>query len=158
MNTKGFSWIAAFACILAALSGRLGAQSSQDDEAAPFRETFFMSEVEREAGVAQAVRVGGVVFVSATTARGESFEAQMRTIYMRIQSTLGQYGLSLADVAQERIFVLDLELLDAALPVRKRFYLGDAQPASTWVRVAGLPGTGHLLSIEVIAVANPEEE
>ncbi len=126
--------------------------------APPFREPLYMSELQRNDGFAQAVRVGGVVFVSATTAPGADFEAQLKTIYLRLQSTLGQFGLTMANVAQERIYTLDMAALQSALESRRAYYPADAVPAVSWVEVQGLADPDALLAVELMAVAEPEAE
>lgn len=131
--------------------------SDAEAEAVSFRESFYASEVDRDRGIPLAVRVGGVVFVSGLTAPGETMEAQLRGVYLRLGALLGQYGLSLANVAQERIYTTDLASLEACLELRHGFFDAGMHPASTRVQVLRLSGEGHLLEIEVMAVVGPEE-
>lgn len=140
-------------CIAAALS----VASGQDEEGQPFREPFYASEIEQEAGTPQALRVGGVVFVSGTSAPGSTLDEQLRATYIRIQSILGQYGLTMADVAQERIQTTDMAALERAMEARARAYPPGSAPASAWAEVSRLREPGALVQIEVIAVAGPDE-
>lgn len=130
----------------------------QDEEAEEvgFREPLFLSEMDKDARTPQAVRVGGVVFVAAMTSPGADLDEQTRTIYMRLQSVLGNYGLSMADVAQERIY-LKSGIASEGLQERRAFvYREEFAPATTLVRVSGFENEDALISIELIAVANPE--
>lgn len=140
------------------LAAALAVASGQDEEEGqPFREPFYASEIEEEAGMPQALRVGGVVFVSATSAPGATLEEQMQATYIRIQSILGQYGLTMANVAQERIQTTDMDALErAASEERARAYPPGHAPASAWTEVSRLRERGALVQIEVIAVADPE--
>lgn len=129
-----------------------------EEEAQGFREDVYLSEVDQDARLPQSVRVGGVVFVSATTAPGRDLEQQMRMCYLRIQSSLGAHGLTMDAVTMERIYALDLEALEKAKGMRELYYSGKHAPATSWVEVSGLAQEGALLAIEVMAVGNPEEE
>ncbi len=151
MNVNRF-----FALIALMSAANLSFAQEEGEFEPPFREAFFMSELEEDQGLPQAVRVGGVVFVSATSAPGDSLEEQLKTIYIRIQSTLGRFGLSMVDVAQERIYTTDLARLEAAFGQRLLYYTPADAPATSWLEVARLPGEGRLLAIEVIAVAGPQ--
>ena len=130
---------------------------AQEDGEYPFRDSFYMSEVEENLGMPQAVRVGGVVFVSGISARGADFETQMKTIYIRIQGALAQFGLTMSDVVNERIYTVDVAKLESVAELRSFYYDELAMPAFTWVQVEKLRGEGRLLEIEVMAVFGPEE-
>lgn len=123
-----------------------------------FREPLYFSDVDRDNRSPQAVRVGGVVFVSALSGPGDTVEAQARVAYMRLQSVLGNYGLTMADVAQERVYVKDGAPTWKLGELRPLFYGEDSGPATTLLKVAGFEEEGTLIAIELIAVANPESE
>ncbi|MBK1876414.1 RidA family protein [Pelagicoccus mobilis] len=148
------------AFLLAGLFVGMGAVivSGAEEGAPAFREPLFFSEVDRENRTPQAVRVGGVVFVSAMTGPGESAEEQVRTIYIRLQSVLGNYGLTMADVAHERVYFSSDEALRKLKAMRGRYYGGSAGPATSFVRVAGFEDPGTLVSVEMMVVASPGEE
>ncbi|MDQ8203187.1 RidA family protein [Pelagicoccus sp. SDUM812003] len=150
--------LVAFFAVCAICAGGCLVEAETVEEPAAFRESNFMSEVEQDAGLPQSVRVGGVVFVSAMTSPGESFERQAKTIYIRLQSCLAQYGLSMRDVAQERVYLGSMSDYEQLVELRRLYYRGNAVPAFSCVQVSGFPQEGALLSIELMAVANPEEE
>lgn len=131
---------------------------AQDEETEAFREPLYFSEVDKDQRTPQAVRVGGVVFVSAMSGPGETVEDQVRSTYIRLQSVLGNYGLTMANVAQERIYLLEGQSYNAVAGERLRFYGEMSAPASTLVEVAGFAAAGTLVSIEMIAVAGPDLE
>lgn len=116
-----------------------------------------MNPLEEEIGYSQAIRVGQLVFVSGTTAPGKSLEVQLRTIYMRIQSTLAQFDSSMDDVVQEKIFTTDMEALKKAQRLRKRFYKPGAYPTVTWTEVERLYDESSLVEVEVVAVIRKYE-
>lgn len=131
---------------------------AQEEVLPTFREPLYFSDIDRENRSPQAVRVGGVVFVSAISGPGASVEQQARTAYMRLQSILGNYGLTMADVAQERIYLKDGAPSEALRELRPLFYGKDAGPALTSVKVAGFENASTLVAIELIAVASPDLE
>lgn len=130
----------------------------QENEDPGFREPLYFSNLDRDQRTPQAVRLGGVVFVSAMGSDGESLEEQLRLTYIRLQSVLGNYGLRMSDVAQERIYLKSGQSFEAVSNARLLVYSEDGAPASTMVEVSNLHQTGRLVSIELIAVANPEAE
>lgn len=134
------------------------AEDKPDESGVAFREALYFSDVDRDYSTPQAVRVGGVVFVAAMTGMGESLEEQIRTVYMRLQSVLGNYGLTMADVAQERIYLKAGQNYEKAKSRRPLVYGTEAGPACTVVEVSGFETEGSLVSIELIAVANPDSE
>lgn len=136
----------------------LGWDSSAQELEPEFREELYFSEVDRDNRSPQAVRVGGVVFVSALSSKGDTLEDQLQTIYIRLQSILGNYGLRMADVAQERIYLKSGQSFDAAKEKRLIVYGGEAAPALTFVEVSGFEDKEALISIELIAVASPDSE
>jgi len=132
--------------------------SAQEEEAPPFREPLFFSDIDRDNRSPQAVRVGGVVFVSAMSGPGGSLEEQTRSSYIRLQSVLGSYGLTMKDVAQERIYLKEGVAWGSLSQLRALFYGEGAGPAKTLVNVSGFENQSTLIAIEMIAVANPESE
>lgn len=132
--------------------------ANAQDETPSFREELYYSDVDRDQRTPQAVRVGGVVFVSAMSAPGATLEEQIKTCYMRLQSVLGNYGLRMADVAQERIYLKSGQEVELTRPVRLSVYSVGSAPATTLVTVDGFENPNSLIEIELIAVANPELE
>ncbi len=136
----------------------LNFSANAQDDVPSFREELYYSEVDRDQRTPQAVRVGGVVFVSAMSAPGETLEEQLKTCYIRLQSVLGNYGLRMADVAQERVYLKSGQASDVMRSARLTVYNVGSAPASTMVTVDGFENSSTLVEIELIAVANPEIE
>lgn len=160
MEVKLNSWIKAGAWLFGvalAIGALWGQEEDAEDEVeldeAPFREALYLSELQQDRGYAQAVRVGGVLFVSATTSPVGDYETQLRTIYRRLQSVLGQHGMTMGNVAQERIYTLDMAALERSLETRRAFYPEARVPAVSWVEVKALADSGALLAVELMAVA-----
>lgn len=128
------------------------------EEEVGFREPLFFSEIDRDERTPQAVRVGGVVFVAAMGASGDTVQQQARTAYIRLQSVLGNYGLRMADAVQERVYLKQGASYEAAKAARLLVYGEGGGPALTMVEVAGFEDPSTLIEIELVAVANPEEE
>ncbi|MBD5779192.1 RidA family protein [Pelagicoccus sp. NFK12] len=131
--------------------------ASGQEEEVSFREPLFFSEVDKEMRTPQAVRVGGVVFVAAMSSPGETLEQQLRTIYIRLQSVLGNYGLRMQDVVQERVYLKQGSDYEKAKAARLLVYREGGGPALSLVEVAGFEDGETLVEIELVAVANPEE-
>lgn len=128
------------------------------DEEPTFREPLYYSDVDRDQRTPQAVRVGGVVFVAAMSAPGPNLEEQLKTIYIRLQSVLGNYGLRMSDVAQERVYLRTGQSYLVASDARLLVYGEETAPAVSLVEVAGFEDDRTLVEIELIAVANPNVE
>ncbi len=110
------------------------------------------------AGYSRAVRFGGLVWVSGTTAsdasgalQGEdSAYAQARYILQKIESALAEAGARLQDVVRTRIYVARLEDWREVARAHGEVF-GAIRPANTLVQVAGLV-EGRLVEIEADAV------
>ncbi|MBC2607607.1 RidA family protein [Pelagicoccus albus] len=146
------------ALLLCGFAMPLFSQEHDSSEEPPFREPLYFSEVDRDNATPQAVRVGGVIFVSAISGEGSNVEEQIRTIYMRLQSIMGNYGLTMADVAQERIYLKSGESSEAVKFRRQLIYANGISPACSILQVAGLESPEALVAVELIAVASPDEE
>lgn len=125
---------------------------AEEDPGEVMIERFNASPLEEEIGYSQAIRVGQLVFVSGTTAAGKTLQEQLKTIYIRIQSTLAQFDCSMDDVVQERIQTTDMNALKKAQNLRKRFYKPGAYPTSTWTEVERLYDEDNLVAVDVVAV------
>jgi 2-iminobutanoate/2-iminopropanoate deaminase len=108
------------------------------------------AEIEKAVGYAAAVRDGDTLHVAGTIGRGTTLEEQLQTAYRRIEKTLAHFGLTFADVVNERIYTTDFDALIAAEPARKAFYAGHT-PAATWVQVSRLYLKEAQVEIELIA-------
>ncbi len=110
-------------------------------------------------GLAQAVRVGKMIYLAGVTAYRDGappepdMEAQMRAAYARIAAILDHFGASLADVVEQTVFVTDMDAALRARHVRLEVYgaAGDTFPASATVEVSRLGRPGLMVEIKVSA-------
>lgn len=113
---------------------------------------------EAMAGYSRAVRVGGSVYVSGTTASDASgavqhegdAAAQARYVIRKIEAALVEAGASLADVVRTRIYVRDIADWPAVARAHGECF-GAIRPACTLVR-AELIEPVMLVEIEAEAV------
>lgn len=115
---------------------------------------------EKAFGYAQAVQVGGHVHVAGSLSVDDSFaplhpgdmKAQIGEAYAGIERTLAHFGLRLADVVKETVFVTDMAAFLDANGRRMQAY-GGALPAATVVEVRRLAFAECLIEVEVVAAA-----
>ena len=112
----------------------------------PFEETY---------GYSRAVRVGGHVYVSGTTARGEALAGdayvQACAILGLIEAALAQADAQLRHVVRTVVYVTDLAFQDAITRAHGEVF-GSIRPASTLVQVVALTPNTARVEIEAIAV------
>ena len=106
-------------------------------------------------GYARAVRVGNMVLVSGTTARGSQLDkdayAQMIDAIAIITATLSDAGAELRHVVRTVVYICDMNDADHVARAHRETF-GTVRPASTLVQVAALtPGTARV-EIEVTAI------
>lgn len=117
---------------------------------------------ETMAGYSRAVKVGGRIHVSGTTAShrdrqvgGNDPAAQTHFVIDKIEGALQSFGAKLEDVVRTRIFIPNINDWEAVAKAHgERF--GHIQPANTLVQ-AGLIGEDYLVEIEAEAVLSPEK-
>jgi 2-iminobutanoate/2-iminopropanoate deaminase len=109
-------------------------------------------------GYAQGVKVGDTVWLSGQAGHDEQgvfaddVEAQMRLAYANIQKLLAGFGMSMSDVVDETLYVLDNSAAAAAREQLGRVVYPDRmQVASTMIGVAQLNYPSMLVEIKVIA-------
>ena len=116
------------------------------------------SQWEPVCGYSRAVRIGGRILVSGTTAthgQGEIVcrgDAAGQAVYIldKIAASIASLGGSLADVARTRIYLQDADDCEAVARVHGR-YFGAVRPANSLVEVAALIGD-YKVEIEAEAV------
>jgi len=115
------------------------------------REAYHEHDWEQSIGYASAVRVGRTLYLSGQTSAAQGMENQVQEIYKGLGKTLAHFGADFTCVVKENIYTKDIEALNAANPVRKKFY-GESFPAATWVQVSRLFSPEDLLEVELVAV------
>lgn len=102
-------------------------------------------------GYCRAVRAGGLVVVSGTTAEaGADMPAQARGAIARVLAALESAGAGPRDVIQTRMFVTDIAAWEAVAAAHREAF-GAAPPAATMVQVAALIDPGLLIEVEAMA-------
>jgi enamine deaminase RidA (YjgF/YER057c/UK114 family) len=114
----------------------------------PFEDTY---------GYSRAVRVGGQVFVSGTTARpphlnGDAYE-QMTGAVETVVVALREVGADLRHVVRTVIYVVDMADVPHVARAHQEAF-GTFRPASTLVQVAALTPASARIEIEVTAVVD----
>jgi 2-iminobutanoate/2-iminopropanoate deaminase len=107
----------------------------------------------------QAIRAGGLVFVSGqlalepghTELKGGSAAEQTEQVFANLRAILEAAGSGLDRLVKTTVFLQDLGDFAAMNEVYAR-HVGDAPPARSTVEVAKLP-SGALVEIEAIALA-----
>lgn len=114
---------------------------------------------EERAGYSRAIRVGGQVFVSGTTATDPDGNpvglndpaAQTRYIMELIRAALVEAGAGIGDVVRWRCYLVNADDWMAVADVLGD-YFREVRPASTLYEVSRLVGDEYLVEIEVDAI------
>ena len=116
------------------------------------------SQVARiDMGAATLLVLSGQIGVADDGTVLDGMTAQSERIFDIVESLLGAYGATLADVVNIRTYMLDLGQLAEYGAVR-RTRLAGRQPTSTTVQVSALFKPGALLEVEVTAVLAEEDQ
>jgi 2-iminobutanoate/2-iminopropanoate deaminase len=107
----------------------------------------------------QAIRAGGLVFVSGQLALrpdhaeivGETIEEQTEQVFANLRAILEEAGSGLDRLVKTTVYLADLDDFAAMNEVYTR-HVGDRPPARATVEVAALP-SGSKVEIEAIALA-----
>jgi enamine deaminase RidA (YjgF/YER057c/UK114 family) len=112
-------------------------------------------------GYSRAIRVGGQIFVTGTTATDERGEivapgdayAQTVQVVQNIEKALKALGGSLEDVVRTRMFVTDISRWQEYGRAHGEFF-GEIRPCATMVEVSGLVDDRMLIEIEADAICS----
>ena len=117
---------------------------------------------ETTVGYSRAVRVGGLIEVSGTTAvlDGElqhpnDFYQQARIALDIIRKALEEAGAGVEDVVRTRMFVTDITQWEAVGRAHGEVF-GKIRPATTMVEVSALITPGMVVEIEATAYLKPD--
>jgi 2-iminobutanoate/2-iminopropanoate deaminase len=113
----------------------------------------------RGAPYSQAIKAGGLVFVSGQLAlqaaadglAGEGIAAQTEQVFANLRAILDAAGSSLDRIVKTTVYLRDLGDFEEMNAVYRK-YVGELPPARATIEVSALP-SGALVEIDAIALA-----
>jgi len=113
---------------------------------------------EDDYGYAQAVKKGDMVWIAGQLGHDEKgvlaqgMEAQMKQTYVNIKKLLSRFNMTMDDVVEEVLYVLDMQsAFEARRNNKAEFYPDPKSVASTIVVVQGLALPEQLVEIKIVA-------
>ncbi|PWV46517.1 Rid family hydrolase [Chitinophaga sp. S165] len=113
---------------------------------------------EDDYGYAQAVKKGDTVWIAGQLGHDEKgvlaqgMEAQMKQTYANIKTLLSRFNMTMDDVVEEVLYVLDMQTaFEARRDNKATFYTNPKSVASTIVVVSGLALPDQLVEIKIVA-------
>jgi enamine deaminase RidA (YjgF/YER057c/UK114 family) len=113
---------------------------------------------EEDYGYAQAVKKGDTVWMAGQLGHDEKgvllqgMEAQMKQTYANIKKLLSRFNMTMDDVVEEVLYVLDMQTaFEARRDNKAEFYSNPKSVASTIVVVKGLALPDQLIEIKIVA-------
>ena len=114
---------------------------------------------EEDYGYAQAVKKGNTVWISGQLGHDEKgvmavgMEEQLKQTYRNAKKLLVGLGMSLDNVVEEVLYVLDMKTaIEARKIFGRQFYPNYKQVASSIVEVSGLAIPNQLIEIKFVAI------
>ncbi len=117
---------------------------------------------ENEYGYSQAIKVGDTIYLAGQVSHDDkgnvlgvgNMEVQMRQAYANVKKVLAQYGVTMANVVDEVVFVTDMEAAFAArVKMKQEVFSGPPVLASTIVQIQRLAFPELMIEIRCIARA-----
>jgi 2-iminobutanoate/2-iminopropanoate deaminase len=113
---------------------------------------------EEEFGYAQGVKLGNMVWLSGQVGHDDKgtlapdMEGQMALAYANIKKLLIGFDMTMNDVTEEVLYVMDINAaFIASKKIRKEYYPEPRAIASTLIAVNGLVLPGQLIEIKIVA-------
>ena len=113
---------------------------------------------EEDFGYAQAVKLGNSVWIAGQVGHdgkgvlGADMESQMKMAYSNIKTLLARFGMTMNDVVEEVLYVLDMNAaFTASKNLRRQVYPDPMDIPSTLIGVNELALPGQLIEIKIVA-------
>lgn len=104
---------------------------------------------EQDIGYAQLLKQGDRIYVSGLVSEAKTFDEQVTEIYTTIAKILTDNQLDSSHILKETIYTTDINALQNAIPLRKRFYPNNIYPSASWVQVQRLYTPKNQVEVEL---------